>query len=106
MAIGIYLITELSTSKHYVGLSLNIKRRWNDHKVRFPTSLFSYRILEECTKDQLDEKERFFINEFNSFVPLGFNKTRGGSNKFPCDADSLEKHRKIQNTEEIKKFRS
>ena len=37
---------------------------------------FSFEILEECPRDQLNEKEKFFIDLYDSYN-YGYNSTRG-----------------------------
>lgn len=39
---------------------------------------FSFEIIEECRKDELSEKERYWINYYNSTAPCGYNLTKGG----------------------------
>lgn len=37
---------------------------------------FSFELLLECTADQLNEKEKYFISLFNSNA-IGYNQTKG-----------------------------
>ena len=39
---------------------------------------FSYEIIEECPREQLNEKERYWIDYFES-QDFGYNETKGGS---------------------------
>lgn len=83
--IGIYKIENLLNHKCYIGQSVHIERRWTEHCQPSGKSIiakaiqkygkenFSFQILEECTEDQLDEKEVFYIHHFNSIVPYGYN---------------------------------
>lgn len=42
---------------------------------------FTFELLEECKKEELDEKERYYIDVYNS-VEFGYNSNRGvGSGK-------------------------
>jgi len=75
---GIYLITCKITAVGYVGLSINIKKRWRQHKKRFNPELFNYEVLEECSKELLGEREKHWIVECGTLAPLGFNETTGG----------------------------
>lgn len=75
---GIYLITCKTTAVGYVGLSVNIKRRWWRHWKRFNPELFNYEVLEECSKELLREREKYWIRECGTLAPLGFNMTDGG----------------------------
>lgn len=83
---GIYKITNNKINKVYIGQSVNIKRRWKDHRnhshvgsllsqALFKEGLqnFSFEILEECDKSKLNERELFYIMQYNSFEPNGYN---------------------------------
>lgn len=78
MTSGVYLITNAITGAKYVGQSTNIERRIIEHKTpnsskstkskrfiddieRFGISNFRFDILEECSPDQLLERERYWI---------------------------------------------
>ena len=95
--IGIYCFTNLINKKQYIGQSINIQNRKNQHYYRFknpndngysmPIHLafrkygwenFSFEILEECSIEELDEKECFWIKEKNTLVPNGYNVLSGG----------------------------
>ena len=39
---------------------------------------FSFEIIEECKKNELSEKEKYWINYYNSTSPNGYNLTKGG----------------------------
>ena len=84
---GIYKITEKSTGKVYIGQSIDIFRRWEQHqqnlaedewhnKLYFFTNNFTFEILEECDKSLLNEREAYYIKQYDSFNK-GFNKTEG-----------------------------
>lgn len=96
MAIGIYKIENLINHKKYIGQSRNIERRWKDEKQRafyefareydYPISRalrkyglenFSFSIIEECPIEKLNERERYWINYYNTFFE-GYNQTLGG----------------------------
>lgn len=89
---GIYLITNTITKKVYVGQSVDIYRRWSEHKSRaynndnncynnplyrsirkYGKDIFILSILCECKIEELDEKEKYYIHKFNSVVPNGYN---------------------------------
>lgn len=83
--IGIYKITNLINNKCYIGQSVNIERRWKEHcrkpnksKISkaifdFGKENFSFQILEECSTEELNKKEQFYIKKFNSIYPNGYN---------------------------------
>lgn len=83
---GIYKITEKSTQKNYIGQSLDISKRWeqhlNDNSEGWHKLLhdnpndFEFSIIEQCLPTELDERERYYIEYFNSYEN-GFNLTRG-----------------------------
>lgn len=98
--IGIYKITNLINKKIYIGQSENIERRWKEHRNRpfqkkssqYETPLykairkyginnFTFEILEECKKEELDSKEIYYIKFFDSHNEKnGYNLTDGGNN--------------------------
>lgn len=95
---GIYKITNLVNRKSYIGQSIDIEKRWEDHKrVAFRKSdksydyplyrairkygleSFKFEVIEECEEDKLDEVEIFYIEKFQSHIHQnGYNLTLGG----------------------------
>lgn len=88
MTSGIYKITNNINGKIYIGQSVHIERRWNEHKRPSGTSMisiaikkygienFSFEILENITPDQrqlMDEREAYYIQHYNSIAPYGYN---------------------------------
>lgn len=72
--IGIYMITCLANSKRYIGQSIDIKRRFSQHRRKPPNQMledferhgvdaFKFEILEECAANELDKKETAYMNE-------------------------------------------
>lgn len=102
--IGIYKIENLLNGKVYIGQSINIEERWKQHKYKafntnevgynsaihqafrkYGLENFSFSIVEETSIDQLDEKEKYWINHYNSYNN-GYNCTIGGQkNKISDD---------------------
>lgn len=96
--IGIYKITNTLNNKCYIGQSINIEVRWKQHiylsKNYFkykPTnnlyldmnknlSSFYFEVIEKCSTNKLDDREKYWINYYNSYNN-GYNKTIGGSGK-------------------------
>ena len=93
---GIYKITNLENQKVYIGQSVDIKSRLRSHIKRglgaeTPTrnklysvmkevgvENFSYEIIEECPREQLNDRECYWISYFQS-QDYGYNETRGGA---------------------------
>ena len=88
--IGIYSITNVINGKRYIGQSTNIKKRWQRHindsknpKTRgyeyplcrairkYGLDYFDFQILENCSKDQLDEREKYWI-DFHDAINSGY----------------------------------
>ena len=88
---GIYKITEKSTGKCYIGQAVDIHRRWVRHRQIYSEVSFSYEIIMECDREQLDFWEIAWIASEKSVVPYGFNKTLGGQkNGIPSDETRLK----------------
>lgn len=94
---GIYIIKNVVNSKVYIGQSVDILTRWYQHRSaatnekhpehnnKIHTAIreigkdkFYLEILEECSRNDLSEKEKYWINFYNSFYE-GYNCTKGGS---------------------------
>ena len=85
MSIGIYKIENLINNKKYIGQSIHIEKRWLEHCQNSSESLigkalkkygkenFSFQILEQCELNKLDELEQYYIQKYNTIVPLGYN---------------------------------
>lgn len=91
--VGIYQIKNLINGKIYIGQSVFIEKRWVAHRSayqnpdcsqyeypiyrairKYGIENFSFCVLEECSKESLDEKEQFYIEKFASLVPNGYNQ--------------------------------
>lgn len=92
--IGIYKITKISNGKSYIGQSNDIERRFKEHQTkgelsRIPVDVaikkyginaFTYEILEQCQLEQLNERETYWIQYYDT-VNNGYNCSIGGNNQ-------------------------
>lgn len=74
--IGIYQITCTVNNRRYIGQSIDIKRRFNQHKRKPPDGMiddvakygidkFKFEILEECAPEELTAREDFYLSTLN-----------------------------------------
>lgn len=91
---GIYKIQNIENNKIYIGQSIDIAQRWREHRSdalinrdnsilhkaikKYGEFNFSYEIIEECSKEELDEREIYWIQYYNSMIPNGYNQPSGG----------------------------
>ena len=91
---GIYKITNIQTDECYVGQSVDLYRRWNDHckcglgidtpvgnKLykaikEYGLENFTFEILTECEASELNEKEKYFIELYQA-DSFGYNSQSG-----------------------------
>ena len=91
---GIYKITNQETDECYIGQAVDIAKRWKDHAkcglgIDTPVNNklykaiqeygiwnFSWELLEKCAKEELDEKEHFYIDLYDS-KNYGYNSSTG-----------------------------
>ena len=89
--IGIYKITKKENNKSYIGQSNNIERRFQEHKTKkdipieiaiqkYGVDAFDFEIIEECSLEELDRREIYWISYFNTFKGFGYNCNPGGGN--------------------------
>lgn len=87
---GIYKITDRQTGQCYIGQSVNIEKRWKEHRFRFNPDLYDYEILMNCPVESLDFFERAFISGYDS-CKNGLNRTLGGNGMFGFFNDEIRK---------------
>lgn len=91
---GIYKITDKIDSRCYVGQARDVSTRWKEHVkcgcgIDTPANHklyeamqkdgiwnFSFELLEECPKEQLNAREKDYIEIYDSYN-YGFNQNRG-----------------------------
>ena len=99
MKCGIYKISNDINNKVYIGQSIHCEQRWSSHKSnvcdpkknkyplyrdmkKYGIEHFFFEIIEECSKEDLNSREKFWIKYYNSFFD-GYNLTQGGSTGTP-----------------------
>lgn len=136
---GIYGFKYKEDDKWYIGQSIDIWRRYKDHKNQYRKNhgiidillhdkgfdSFEFYILEVCPSDKitynekkqwLNEKEKFYIEKYDSFQN-GYNCNKGGSYDCGCSDETRKKISKsrigkpswnkgIPRTEELKEHLS
>lgn len=94
---GIYKIENKKTHQVYIGQSIDINRRWKNHRTRsqhrgkdflqtrlYPAMYgnlenFEFSIVEKCKKNELDKREIYWIDYYKSTIPMyGYNISSGG----------------------------
>jgi len=86
----VYKITNLINNKNYIGQSADYQRRFKEHCVKHTdyVSLINQAILKYGQENftiepiyyglEYNEKEKFFIQYYNTMVPNGYNIAAGG----------------------------
>ncbi|MBS3742250.1 MAG: GIY-YIG nuclease family protein [Candidatus Cloacimonetes bacterium] len=91
---GVYCIVNEINNKKYIGISINIYNRIYEHLSRYKKgnrnyaiylafnkyglNNFKVKILEFCMKEKLVDKEKHYIEKFNTYKGIGYNMTPGG----------------------------
>ena len=93
-ACGVYKITNITTDECYIGQAVDIYKRWCEHckcglgidtppgnKLykaiqEYGLNNFTFEVIEECSSDQLNEKEKYFIELYQADT-FGYNSTGG-----------------------------
>lgn len=89
--IGIYKITKKENGKSYIGQSNDIERRFFEHKTKvdipvdiaiskYGSDAFDFQVIEECSLEQLNEREKYWIAFYNTYKGFGYNCNEGGGN--------------------------
>ena len=91
---GIYKITNQLTGEFYIGQAVDIATRWKQHAkcglgIDTPASNklykaiqeygiwnFSWELIEKCSSNELNQKERYYIDLYQSYS-FGFNSNTG-----------------------------
>lgn len=106
----IYKITNLINNKVYIGQTIQkFKNRIIEHKKRMKNGTntplynslrkygienFKFEIIEEVlSKEELNQKEIYYIEKFNSLFPNGYNLTSGGAGTFNYQHTEIDKQK-------------
>lgn len=109
------MIKNINNNKVYIGQSVNIENRWMHHKSelnnnkhindylqnawnKYGQDSFCFIVIEECLEDELNDKEIYYINKYDS-MNNGYNLCAGGNGirGYKHTAEEIEKMRLIQN---------
>ena len=92
MPYSIYIITNSVNAKQYVGISKNLRSRWNRHRRAAGDTPLLHKAIKKYgienfvfthIADAFDQEgafdiERMLIEQHNTFAPNGYNLTKGG----------------------------
>lgn len=59
---------------------------------KYGTENFTFKVIEECDYEILDDRERYWINKLNTTEPYGYNIKNGGNKLFGQDNPFYGKH--------------
>ena len=112
---GIYMIKNKINENAYIGQAKDILHRWSTHRMdlnanrhvnrhlqgawnKYTPDAFDFIVLEECAEDELDGKEQYYIDLYDTYEN-GYNLDRGGQGivGFKHTDEQIEKMRKVQN---------
>ena len=94
---GVYKITNINNEKVYIGQAADVSNRWKDHikaglGIDTPNNKlyaammedgvenFTFELLEECKREELNNRETYWIEYYQS-QDWGYNMTKGGARK-------------------------
>lgn len=101
--IGIYKIVNMLNGHTYIGQSVDIQRRWRNERSRafqpnsseynsllaqafrkYGVDNFQFTVIEQCEVQQLDEREQYWIQYYNTYQN-GYNQTLGGQQQLTLE---------------------
>lgn len=102
---SVYCFTNKLNNKKYIGLTKDIKRRFNQHKGKRSRAVilcnairkygfenFDFNVLKSnLTLGEAKEVEKEFIKELNTMTPNGYNGTIGGDSSVVHTKETIEK---------------
>lgn len=102
---GIYSITNKKTGQKYIGQSIHIERRFEQHKYnkkpvthidrainKYGADNFEFKILEECKPTELNKLEKRYIKKYNTYKSKNhYNLTSGGDSNYKTSLEARNK---------------
>ena len=104
----IYAIYNKETGKYYIGQTIKeLNKRWQEHLYeakrmkdtplyrslrKYGADKFKIRMIEECSIDILDQRETYWISEYNSYNN-GYNQTDGSGGQYRISEEVKDKIR-------------
>lgn len=121
---GIYMIKNTVNNKVYIGQTKAFKYRWQQHKsdlrnnrhhnkhlqfawFKYGEDVFTFEIIEECPIESLNEKEKYWIQYYNSNdSTYGYNSDCGGQgiSGYVHTEEEICKMRRIKNPHIVLQF--
>lgn len=107
--IGIYKIENKVNGHVYIGQSINIKRRWFEHRCdlrgnrhynghlqsswnKYGEKNFIHEVVETCDISELDDREKYWIGFYDSTnAQKGYNLSPGGEHYYDVSNETREK---------------
>lgn len=119
--VGIYKIENKINGKVYIGQSIDINTRWYNHIKeldgnrhhnehlqhawnKYKEDNFEFVVIEECTIENIDEQEIYWIDYYKALNPnYGYNMTAGGQgiHGYSWSDEDKERLSKIQNPDPV-----
>lgn len=118
--IGIYMYTNRLDGKRYIGKSTDIEARRQKHLRnakdgresyfynalrKYGLKQFDFEVLEECSEEELNEREKHYIDLYNTLYPNGYNLTPGGDGGDVYKNRSEAENRKTRHRYWVSSFR-
>ena len=119
----IYSILNKVNGKIYVGLTIDVKRRFKEHKSELRSGIhynshlqrawnkygedaFEFNVLEYCSDDKLSDNESWWIDYFDSTNKLkGYNQITGGKCNNGSANPMYNKHHSIESRKKMSESR-
>lgn len=119
---GIYKITNKVNGKVYIGQTYDLYYRWNRHRSdldnnrhsnrhlqsswnKYGKDNFKYEIIEKCGLDIIDDREIYWIRNYDS-IKTGYNQCEGGlgCRGYKHTEEEIKKMRAVQNPKRVIQF--